>query len=46
MSLVHLGVGILLIVAGAFLFRGAGWARWVGVILAGSSALAIDEALR
>ena len=35
----HLIFGTLLIVAGVFLFRGAAWARWTGVVLAGLSAL-------
>jgi hypothetical protein len=37
---VHLLLGALLVVAGVFLFRGAVWARTIGVILAGVSALA------
>jgi hypothetical protein len=37
---VHLLLGALLVVAGIFLFRGAVWARTIGVILAGVSALA------
>jgi hypothetical protein len=37
---VHLLLGALLVVAGIFLFRGAVWARTIGVILAGISALA------
>lgn len=37
---VHLLLGALLFVAGIFLFRGAVWARTIGVILAGVSALA------
>jgi hypothetical protein len=36
---VHLLLGIVIAVAGFFLFRGAVWARTVGVILAGLSAL-------
>ena len=31
---IHLIIGIVVLVAGAFLFRGAAWARVVGVIIA------------
>ena len=37
---IHLAIGALLIVVGIFLFRGASWARWTAVGLAGLSALA------
>ena len=37
---IHLGLGALLIVVGIFLLRGASWARWTAVGLAGLSALA------
>jgi hypothetical protein len=37
---IHLAFGVLLIVAGAFLFKGAAWARWTAVVLAGVSAVA------
>ncbi|MGV1007260.1 MAG: DUF7144 family membrane protein [Dermatophilaceae bacterium] len=37
---VHLLIGALLILTGLFLLRGAAWARWTGVVLAGLSALA------
>lgn len=36
---IHLLMGILVVTAGIFLFRGAVWARTVGVIAAGASAL-------
>ncbi len=36
---VHLAFGALLIVAGIFLFRGAPWARWAAIVLAGVSAV-------
>jgi hypothetical protein len=36
---VHLAFGALLIVAGIFLFKGATWARWTAVVLAGLSAV-------
>jgi hypothetical protein len=36
---VHLILGVVIAVAGYFLFRGAGWARTVGVILASISAV-------
>jgi len=36
---IHLTLGIVIAVAGFFLFRGAVWARTVGVILASISAL-------
>jgi hypothetical protein len=36
---IHLTLGIVIAVAGFFLFRGAVWARTVGVILAGVSAV-------
>lgn len=36
----HLLLGALLILVGIFLFRGASWARWTAVVLAGVSALA------
>ncbi len=36
---IHLLFGALLIVAGIFLLRGATWARWTAVVLAGLSAV-------
>jgi hypothetical protein len=36
---IHLGLGVLLVVAGILLFRGATWARWAAVVLAGVSAV-------
>jgi hypothetical protein len=36
---IHLLMGLLLVAAGIFLFRGAVWARTVGVLAAGLSAL-------
>jgi hypothetical protein len=37
---IHLLLGILIVLAGFFLFRGATWARVVGIALAGLSAIA------
>ncbi|HSO03978.1 MAG TPA: hypothetical protein VLQ92_05820 [Candidatus Limnocylindrales bacterium] len=36
---IHLLFGALLIAAGVFLLRGAAWARWTAVVLAGLSAV-------
>ena len=36
---IHLAFGALLIIAGVFLFKGATWARWTAVVLAGLSAV-------
>lgn len=36
---IHLIIGIIMIIAGFFLFRGAGWARAVGIVLAVLSAI-------
>jgi hypothetical protein len=37
---IHLGIGVLAVVAGFFLFSGATWARVVGIIMAAVSATA------
>ncbi|MFJ1884436.1 MULTISPECIES: hypothetical protein [unclassified Streptomyces] len=37
---IHLALGILIVIAGCALFTGAAWARVVGIVLAGLSALA------
>jgi hypothetical protein len=37
---IHLAFGALLITAGVFLFKGATWARWTAVVLAGVNAVA------
>ncbi len=37
---IHLGVGVLVAVTGFFLFAQAKWARWVGIFMAGLSAVA------
>lgn len=39
-GLIHLGVGALAVVAGAFVLTGAAWARAIGIALAAASAIA------
>jgi hypothetical protein len=36
---IHLGIGVLVTIAGFFLFTGATWARAIGIVLAGVSAI-------
>ncbi len=36
---IHLAVGALVLIAGLFLFTGTTWARWVGILAAGLSAI-------
>lgn len=37
---IHLALGALLVVVGVFVLKGAAWAAWTGIVLAGLSAVA------